>query len=94
MIARSHNLSLETKQGMPENLFGSQLSPRHHDDENTAIAVLICLPVLAPTPKLVISAVLFSAWMAMLLFGWIFGGAIHLLLLASVALFPWKVLKS
>lgn len=55
--------------------------------------MLICLAVLTPIPRLVISAALFSAWMALLFFGFAFGGAVYLLLLASLALFPWKALK-
>lgn len=55
--------------------------------------MLICLAVLSPISRLATSAILFSAWMALLFFGWAFGGAIHILLLASVALFPWKALK-
>ena len=78
---------------MPENLLATQLSPRRHGAENTAIAVLVCLPVLAPTPRLVASAILFSAWMALLFFGHTFGGTVYLLLFASLALFPWKALK-
>jgi len=50
--------------------------------------------VLSPISRLAISAILFSAWMALLFFGWTPGGAVHLLLLASLVLFPWKVLGS
>ena len=56
--------------------------------------MLICLAMLSQRSKLVTSAVLFSAWMALLLFGFTFGGTVYLLLLASVVLFPWKALKS
>jgi len=31
--------------------------------------------------------------MALLFFGWTFGGSVYLLLLVSVVLFPWKALK-
>jgi hypothetical protein len=41
----------------------------------------------------VASAILFSAWMALLFFGHTFGGTVYLLLFASLALFPWKALK-
>jgi hypothetical protein len=32
--------------------------------------------------------------MALLLFGWTLGGAVYLLLLASLVVFPWNALKS
>jgi hypothetical protein len=43
---------------------------------------------------LVISAILFSAWMLLLFFGHTFGGAVYLLFGAALALFPWKSLKA
>jgi len=55
--------------------------------------VLICLLVLSPTGRLIASAALLSSWLALLFVGWTFGGAVYLLLLASLALFPWKSLK-
>lgn len=33
---------------------------------------------------------MFSAWMLFLLVGWAAGGAIHLLLVAALVLFPWR----
>jgi hypothetical protein len=50
--------------------------------------------VLSQKSKLVVSAILFSAWMGLLVFGWTFGGTVYLLLLASLILFPWKSLKA
>jgi len=79
---------------MPENLFTTELPPGRHDAENIAIAMLICHLVLTPTVRLILSTVLFSAWMTLLLFGWTFGGLAFLLIFAAVPLFPWKSLKS
>lgn len=36
----------------------------------------------------------FSGWMLLLFSGWIFGGAVHLLLVAALALFPWRWLRT
>jgi hypothetical protein len=35
---------------------------------------------------------LLSAWLSLLLLGWTAAGAIHLLLVSAVALFPWREL--
>lgn len=35
-----------------------------------------------------------SGWMLMLFSGWIFGGAVHLLFAAALALFPWRWLRT
>ena len=40
--------------------------------------------------RLAVSVVLLSAWLILLLSGVALGGAIHLLLLASLVLFPWR----
>ena len=40
--------------------------------------------------RLTLSVALLSAWLILLMSGFAFGGAIHLLLLASLALFPWR----
>jgi len=42
----------------------------------------------------VISSALLSAWLILLFTGWSFGGAVYLLLAASLALFPWRRLRS
>jgi hypothetical protein len=39
---------------------------------------------------LVLSVVAFSGWLGAFLAGWSFGGAVHLLLAAALALFPWR----
>ncbi len=40
--------------------------------------------------RLALSVVLLSAWLILLLSGVALGGATHLLLAASLALFPWR----
>jgi hypothetical protein len=37
-----------------------------------------------------LALLLFSAWMALLFAGFLLGGALHLLLPAAAALFPWR----
>ena len=55
--------------------------------------MLICSAVAFPTFRLVASSALLSAWLFLLMIGWTFGGAVYLLLPASLILFPWKSLK-
>ncbi len=38
-----------------------------------------------------LALVLFSSWLALLFLGLAFGGAVHLLLLAALGLFPWRI---
>jgi hypothetical protein len=45
---------------------------------------------LSPTLRAALALLLFSAWLALLFAGLAGGGAVHLLLLAALALFPWK----
>jgi len=45
---------------------------------------------LAPTPRAAVALLLFSAWLALLFTGHTGRGAVHLLLLAALAAFPWK----
>lgn len=40
--------------------------------------------------RLLLAASAFSAWLVLLFTGWSFGGAVHLLLLAALLLFPWR----
>ncbi len=47
-----------------------------------------------PTLRAGLALVLFSGWMALLFWGFAFGGAVHLLLLAALALFPWRSLAA
>jgi hypothetical protein len=42
--------------------------------------------------RLFASVALVSAWLALLLLGWSLHGLVHLLLVAGVALFPWRTL--
>jgi hypothetical protein len=44
----------------------------------------------SPTLRAALALLLFSAWLALLFAGLAGGGAVHLLLLAALALFPWK----
>lgn len=46
----------------------------------------------SPTVRAALALLLFSGWMGLLFAGFAFGGAIHLLLLAALLLFPWKAL--
>jgi hypothetical protein len=50
--------------------------------------------VSSPILRLVTSSVLLSAWLFLLLVGHTFGGAVYLLLVASLVLFPWKAARS
>jgi len=45
---------------------------------------------LSPFVRSAVALLLFSAWLALLFAGLMAGGAIHLLLLAALVLFPWK----
>jgi hypothetical protein len=47
-----------------------------------------------PTLRAALALLLFSGWMALLFWGFAFGGAVHLLLAAGVALFPWRALAA
>ena len=46
-----------------------------------------------PPLRMLSSAVLLAAWMLLLFVGWTAGGAIHLLLIGSLAAFPWRELR-
>ncbi len=46
-----------------------------------------------PGLRLTLSTVLLSAWLILLLAGAALGGAVHLLLLASLTLFPWRAVR-
>jgi len=43
--------------------------------------------------RILISTVLLSGWLILLFVGWTLGGAVYLLLVASLAVFPWKTLR-
>lgn len=55
--------------------------------------MLPCPPVLARAPRLVASFLLVSGWLALLLLGGAPVFLVHLLLLAALALFPWRELR-
>ena len=40
--------------------------------------------------RLTLSVAALSAWLILLLSGFVLGGAVHLLLAASLLLFPWR----
>jgi hypothetical protein len=44
----------------------------------------------SPTVRAALALALFSGWMALLFWGFAFGGAVHMLLAAGLALFPWR----
>jgi hypothetical protein len=44
----------------------------------------------SPTVRAALALTLFSGWLALLFWGFAFGGAVHLLLAAGLALFPWR----
>jgi hypothetical protein len=44
--------------------------------------------------RALLALVLFSSWLALLFSGLAFGGAVHLLLLATLGLFPWRASAS
>jgi hypothetical protein len=43
------------------------------------------------TIRALLALVVFSSWLALLFSGLALGGAVHLLLAASLGLFPWRV---
>jgi hypothetical protein len=45
---------------------------------------------LTPTLRAALALASFSAWLALLFAGLAGGGAVHLLLLGALVLFPWK----
>lgn len=47
-----------------------------------------------PTLRAALSLASLSAWLVLLFAGWTAGGAVHLLFAASLALFPWRALRS
>ncbi|HEX9943930.1 MAG TPA: hypothetical protein VGG03_18105 [Thermoanaerobaculia bacterium] len=48
----------------------------------------------SPTARAALALLLFSSWLALLFAGFVFAGAVHLLLLAALILFPWRALKA
>ncbi|HEY8021817.1 MAG TPA: hypothetical protein VIH93_11980 [Thermoanaerobaculia bacterium] len=52
------------------------------------------LGVRSAVPAAALSLLLASCWLAGLFAGRLAGGALHLLLAAAVALFPWKALRA
>lgn len=52
---------------------------------------------MSPPPGLLRAALAFaslSGWLTLLLLGVAAGGAVHLLLAAALALFPWRALRA
>lgn len=52
------------------------------------------MPRPTPLARLLASAALISAWLVALLVGWTLGGAVYLLLLTALAVFPWQSVRS
>jgi hypothetical protein len=48
---------------------------------------------LSPTLRAAVALASFSGWLALLFAGLTGRGAVHLLLLGALVLFPWKALK-
>jgi len=46
----------------------------------------------SPTLRVALALLLFTSWLALLFTGFAFGGAVHLVFLAALVLFPWKAL--
>ena len=46
------------------------------------------------TLRAALALTLFSGWMALLFWGFAFGGGVHLLLAAGLALFPWRAARA
>jgi hypothetical protein len=44
----------------------------------------------SPAFRAALALLLFSGWMALLFWGFALGGGAHLLLVGSLALFPWR----
>ena len=49
---------------------------------------------MASTLRTAAALALFTGWLALLFAGFAVGGAVHLLLAGSLALFPWRTLRS
>ncbi len=47
----------------------------------------------SPTFRAAVALLLFTSWLALLFAGFAWGGAVHLLLLGALVLFPWKALS-
>jgi hypothetical protein len=46
------------------------------------------------TARAALALTLFSGWLALLFWGFAFGGGVHLLLAAGLALFPWRAARA
>ena len=51
-------------------------------------------PMRSPTTRAALALILFSGWLALLFWGFAFGGGVHLLLAAGLALFPWRAARA
>jgi hypothetical protein len=48
----------------------------------------------SPTVRAALAFALVSGWLTLLFVGWIWGGAVHLLLAAAFLVFPWRALPA
>ncbi len=55
--------------------------------------MVACAVVRSPTLRAAAALALVSTWMVALFSGVAAGGAVHLILLAALAVFPWRVLR-
>lgn len=53
----------------------------------------MALVPLSPTFRLLLASALLSTWLMLLFVGWKLGGAVYLLLLAALVVFPWRSLR-
>jgi hypothetical protein len=51
-------------------------------------------PLSSPLIRAALSLVLFSSWLALLFSGFALHGAVHLLLAAGLACFPWRAARA
>jgi hypothetical protein len=47
-----------------------------------------------PTARLFAAAACFATWLVLLFYGFVLGGAVHLLAAAGLALVPWRAPRS
>lgn len=48
---------------------------------------------MSSTPRAALALTLFTGWLALLFVGHAAGGAVHLLLVGALGLFPWRALR-
>lgn len=56
----------------------------------TVVRLSLTRPITRAIIRTALAVSLFSGWLALLFAGFAVGGAVHLLLLAALSLFPWR----